>query len=893
MLKNLLEFNKLLRKGAIEIANSKISKIIKEYSFYNITEKCNIDLNFAQDLKDSKVIIIDQFSDNSPDVSGDYFILSFKKTLVFVDQQSISLIKRLLSINPDVSLCFLSSTENIFKQRIQIENQIVGSDSFFMDSISNFSEQIRIRQTSGQRILPMTWKIIRTSIIGFLIKQAFAKNGDQNNFEENKIFDLNDFIEIKNIGCGSSFTASLVYHIDSGYLFVIKRPVINDEEHQEYMKREIEILSRIKHPNIVKFYGFVKDKNYPVIGFINGSTLLNSKWKNLDDLAKINVLLKTLRALSYIHDNKIIYRDLKPNNILLDEKNSPIIIDFDKAIQSSDKENDTCYFSSPFCAPEVNNQIQSYASDVYSFGKLVNYMFDKEGTKEYDELKLLYKECIEDEIDKRPSIYEISKGIYRVFESEKISVISSKFSKNGFLSDFLRKKTNIDNTSKAIILIGIARGMQYLNEKRNINRDLGPANILLDDKCLPLVSDFGLSKKYIKDKVEIQLKNDLVPVNSASDVFSFGTIMYEIVTGKKYTKDTPTQLNSFDKPIIHGDGISESMKNLIKQCWSENVSDRPTFNEIYEELVFINDKDDYILDNVDQKEVKKYLEQITNCENDFYNDFQFYDESPNYHEDYIEETRTIKVDSQIRNNIKYQKYEDQTRKKIIPNNGDPVRYTDWTMVKQYEKPIEIIEIQKRTVNLGFKFSPDKMIKYSVSVDQERKNILDFHTNKIIQEGNWYGVKENLVQCATKKIVPEYRKYIKVTEIMEPSPDPIFNCIFMKIKAIQRNVFYEKRLKIIDFDGQITYTEWKPDNSKKTESESDTGSGHYGSDDCHIIYYQQCVNANDSMVDFPNELPPNKSSSDSWLLVNRKRTASKFKMSLNKSKTKPKFKKTKK
>ena len=419
MLENILEFNKLFSKGAIKIANMKLCRVIQEYLFYYIPEKCNLDLNFAQDLKDSKVIIINQFSENISDVIGDYFILSFKKTLVIVSQQSISLFKQLLSINPNVLLCFLSNTENIFKQRIQIENQIVDCDSFFMDLISNFSEQIRIRQTSGQKILPMTWKIIRTSIIGFLIKQAFEKL-EKNRFlnfredkENSKEYDMADFIELKNIGCGSTFTATLIYHIEKGELFVMKRPYINDVESSESLKREIENYQKLSHPFIPKYYGTIKDENYLVIEFINGKTLNNIEKEKLDLSMIFKIFMDLILIIKYFHDNGYIYRDLKPDNVIIDSCSNIILIDFDSLIKTSDEPNTTTDFSSIYCAPEIKcANTYSYKCDIYSLGKMMQYLMISKGNenfKDINKIEEIINRCTQYNVEDRPTIHEIYK----------------------------------------------------------------------------------------------------------------------------------------------------------------------------------------------------------------------------------------------------------------------------------------------------------------------------------------------------------------------------------------------------------------------------------------------------------------------------------------------------
>lgn len=229
-----------------------------------------------------------------------------------------------------------------------------------------------------------------------------------------------------------------------------------------------------------------------------------------------------------------------------------------------------------------------------------------------------------------PSVLKFIGFNTKSFNKKSKPVIITEYALNGSLSDFISRyaKDNFKPTHKLIIIYGIASGMSYLHSHEIIHRDLKPDNILIDYNYLPKISDFGLSKvkstnNDLQNSKENKPKGTPIYISpeiwekqeysKASDVYAFSLIVYEIITNLKPFENCNIyqimmNVSKGDRPELNST-IPKSYQDLIKDCWSQNPEQRPTFDQIVDKLA--NDKG-FITDEINYQEYLNYIEYIKN-----------------------------------------------------------------------------------------------------------------------------------------------------------------------------------------------------------------------------------------------------------------------------------------
>jgi len=156
---------------------------------------------------------------------------------------------------------------------------------------------------------------------------------------------------------------------------VMNKDLAIDEAFRARFEKEMEILAKLKDPNIVSVYDgdWQGEHPYIVMELIDGKTLQEVfESKDYNTSQKLDILEKIAEGLDYAHEEGVVHGDLKPNNIMIDKKDVPKILDFGIAMLSEGRVCDgKIFIGTPrYSCPEqaTTGAITGKQGDLFTLG---------------------------------------------------------------------------------------------------------------------------------------------------------------------------------------------------------------------------------------------------------------------------------------------------------------------------------------------------------------------------------------------------------------------------------------------------------------------------------------------------------------------------------------------
>uniref|UniRef100_A0A8D3E3R0 mitogen-activated protein kinase kinase kinase n=1 Tax=Scophthalmus maximus TaxID=52904 RepID=A0A8D3E3R0_SCOMX len=172
--------------------------------------------------------------------------------------------------------------------------------------------------------------------------------------------------------------------------------------------------------------------------------------------------------------------------------------------------------------------------------------------------------------------------------------ILMEYCAQGQLYEVLRAGRKITPSLLMDWAMGVAGGMNYLHLHKIIHRDLKSPNILITYDDSVKISDFGTSKELSDKSTKMSFAGTVAwmapevirnePVSEKVDIWSFGVVLWEMLTGEVPYKDVDSSAiiwgvgnNSLQLPVP--DSCPDSFKLLLRQCWNCKPRNRPSFRQ--------------------------------------------------------------------------------------------------------------------------------------------------------------------------------------------------------------------------------------------------------------------------------------------------------------------------
>ncbi|KAI0668998.1 Pkinase-domain-containing protein [Trametes maxima] len=219
------------------------------------------------------------------------------------------------------------------------------------------------------------------------------------------------YLLLQTLGEGEFGKVKLGLHMQWGEEVAVKlmrRGNIDSSVRMSKVEREIEVLRTLKHPNIVRLYDVIETDKYIgiILEYASGGELfdhiLAHRYLREKDACKL--FSQLISGVWYIHQKKIVHRDLKLENLLLDRHRNVIITDFGFANRFEHRADDLMQTScgSPcYAAPElvisdglyVGSAVDIWSCGVILYAMLAGYLpFDDDpANPDGDNINLLYK----------------------------------------------------------------------------------------------------------------------------------------------------------------------------------------------------------------------------------------------------------------------------------------------------------------------------------------------------------------------------------------------------------------------------------------------------------------------------------------------------------------------
>ncbi|MBW9148755.1 serine/threonine protein kinase [Clostridium sp. CM028] len=381
------------------------------------------------------------------------------------------------------------------------------------------------------------------------------------------------YVVIKILGKGGMGTVYLCENIIQGNFWAIKEVIKNTKNID--ILTEANILKNLSHPGIRRIVDIFYENNnlYMVQDYVEGQTL--------KEYVKVNGRIQTEKTcritsdlcdiIGYLHNQNpaIIYRDIKPSNIIITTSEKVVLIDFGiSKIYKGDKSQDTvCAGSNGYAAPEQYGLGKCCTqTDIYGIGMLVYFMVkgktpftgiepllnENYGPDINEKLKIIIQKCVKIDIkDRYISVKDLKKEILEVLKKDKYEKIAGLSDYNISTNVGTKKaKTKITNKGKltkikngffCCLVVTLASIYIFHGNKKEstVMNTIDRTEIVS-----PVVGSSSIEKDAIKEAIKKSVKTPIIsPVKVATSYITQDSSIKEKTPQLSKAKDKEKRKN--------------------------------------------------------------------------------------------------------------------------------------------------------------------------------------------------------------------------------------------------------------------------------------------------------------------------------------------------------------
>ena len=476
-----------------------------------------------------------------------------------------------------------------------------------------------------------------------------------------------EYGKVKLIGSGSYGQVYLALHTINKKYYAVKhmdkKKLYSLLHSLTSIQEEIEIQSKIDHPNIVKLL-YVKETNSSydlIMEYASAGSLFHyiRKFKGLNENKSFSLFMQVVNAVNFLHQNDLIHRDIKPENILMYENNVVKLCDFGWCVKLEGHQRGTFCGTTEYMSPElVNHEGYGKEIDVWSLGVLLyemihgyspfrpnkpkfnekdvmeniinhNLIFEREIS---DECKELIYHLLEPNIHMRYRVEDIYKSSFvKKYELMHYNIPNMNliYKNNGNQSNIIidinknKENFNINNNSNNIIY-------QEISQPIGINNNNGN-NIpnSFDDKIYSIsnnnqIQEFNnIYNNYSNNNSKTRNLNNL-PLNRDvySEYINFINNNYEPIENEKINNNYFEINNSDNNNLIkdiniilennNNSNIQRKISNENKLLLNKTTDNFYPINRENEILYIYNEQNNDILPKNQERDNKQFINFNTN-----------------------------------------------------------------------------------------------------------------------------------------------------------------------------------------------------------------------------------------------------------------------------------------